>query len=70
MTINPNPMFPSRPHVLAKGPCDGGCWMSQTGPRASSTPAKARGRALVFEREHLFRDPDREAGRGRLGLAY
>ena len=70
MTIDPKPMFPAKPRVLAKRPCDGICRMSQTGPRASSMPANARERALAFEREHFFRDPDGEAGRGRLGLAY
>jgi hypothetical protein len=70
MTINPKRMFPFEPRVLTKGPCDGVCRMPQTGPWASSTPAKAREHALAFECEQFFRDPDGEAGRGRLGLAY
>jgi hypothetical protein len=70
MTINPKPTFPFQPRVLAKGPGDGIGRMPQTGPWARSTPAKARERALAFEREQFFRDPDGEAGRGRLGLAY
>jgi hypothetical protein len=68
MTISPKPTFQLAVRVSAEESCERTGGMPKT--KADSMCLEEWRCALAFEGEPVSRDPDSEAGRGRLGLAY